>query len=269
MSENMINKWSQVESPGRNELVFADRFKEYGAYVIRRDYRKNQFYATIAALSIAVFASALPIINDLLFPENVERAVVLRVTNIDDVKAPEDEIKEPEKPKIEEPEPQVATQQYVVPKINPDATTDDVIIPPDEIKTTGKDTKEGGDEFDAPDFNESSGGPTGGDDIKTDVQFKAKYPGGDEAFREFVAAEFQYPLRCQDENINGSVLLQFAVDEMGRVSRVKAIEETKRCPEFTTEAIRVLKKSPKWIPGQNNGVFLKSWRTIPITLEVN
>ena len=50
---------------------------------------------------------------------------------------------------------------------------------------------------------------------------------------------------------------------------VQAIEETKSCPEFTTEAIRVLKKSPRWVPGQNNGTFLKSWREIPIKLSVD
>ena len=39
--------------------------------------------------------------------------------------------------------------------------------------------------------------------------------------------------------------------------------------KFTTEAIRVLKKSPRWVPGQNNGNFLKSWREIPIKLSVD
>jgi hypothetical protein len=64
-------------------------------------------------------------------------------------------------------------------------------------------------------------------------------------------------------------MLRFAVDEAGRISRVQAIEETKSCPEFTSEAIRVLKKSPRWVPGQNNGKFLKSWREIPIKLSVD
>ena len=164
----------------------------------------------------------------------------------------------------------MATQQYVVPKINPDATTEDVIIPPDDIKTAGKDNKEGGDEFEAPDFNESGGGPTGGgDQIATNVQIKANFPGGEAAFIAFVAQEFVYPERCREEGINGSVNLRFAVDEVGRISRVQVLSETKSCPEFTVEAIRVLKKSPRWVPGQNNGVFLKSWRDVPIVLSVD
>jgi protein TonB len=100
------------------------------------------------------------------------------------------------------------------------------------------------------------------------VQIKANFPGGEASFRSYVEGEFQYPPRCFEEGINGAVLLRFAVDEAGRISRVQAIEETKSCPEFTTEAIRVLKRSPRWVPGQNNGAFLKSWREIPIKLAV-
>jgi protein TonB len=270
MSDSLINKWDQVQSPGRNELVFADRFKEYGAYEIRSKFSRNQSLATLIALTVTALFAAMPIIVEHFFPKEKEIKPHLKVTNIDDVKAPEEEEeKEPEKPKIEEPEPQVAAQQYVVPRINPDATTDDVIIPPDEIKTTGKKTQEGDDDFVPPDFNENSGATGGtGDQIATNVQIKANFPGGEAAFRSYVEGEFQYPPRCYEEGINGAVLLRFAVDEAGRISRVQAIEETKSCPEFTTEAIRVLKKSPRWVPGQNNGTFLKSWREIPIKLAV-
>ena len=270
MSENLMNKWDQVQSPGRNELVFANRFKEYGAYQIRSQFSKNQSLATLIALSVTALFAAMPIIVDHFFPKDNETKTQLKVTNIDDVKAPEEEEeKEPEKPKIEEPEPEVAAQQYVVPKINPDAASDAVIIPPDEIKTTGKKTVEGAEDFEAPDFKDDGGASGGGgDQIATNVQIKANFPGGEAAFRSYVEGEFQYPPRCFEEGINGAVLLRFAVDEAGRISRVQAIEETKSCPEFTTEAIRVLKRSPRWVPGQNNGAFLKSWREIPIKLAV-
>jgi len=182
MSESLMNKWDQVQSPGRNELVFADRFKEYGAYQIRSQFSKNQSLATLIALSVTALFAAMPIIVEHFFPKEKEVKTQLKVTNIDDV--------------------------------------------------------------------------------------KANFPGGEAAFRSYVEGEFQYPPRCYEEGINGAVLLRFAVDEAGRISRVQAIEETKSCPEFTTEAIRVLKKSPRWVPGQNNGTFLKSWREIPIKLAV-
>jgi len=107
------------------------------------------------------------------------------------------------------------------------------------------------------------------DKVANDVQIKANYPGGEAAFRDYVSGEFVYPKRCQDLGINGYVMMRFIVDEAGRISRIQAIEETKSCPEFTTEGIRVLQKSPRWVPGQNNGSFLKSWREIPIRLSVS
>ena len=102
-----------------------------------------------------------------------------------------------------------------------------------------------------------------------DVQVKASFPGGEAAFREYVYSTFQYPVRCKDQGIKGSVVLRFVVDQSGRVSKVSAIQETKSCPEFTEEAIRVLKISPRWIPGQNRGKFVISWREIPISIPLN
>jgi TonB family protein len=99
------------------------------------------------------------------------------------------------------------------------------------------------------------------------VGVKPSFPGGEAAFREYVGNEFQYPIRCQNKGINGSVVLRFVVDASGKISRISVIEETKSCPEFTQEAIRVLKQSPRWIPGQNNGRFVSSWREIPIRLS--
>ena len=77
---------------------------------------------------------------------------------------------------------------------------------------------------------------------KKQIIDKASFAGGEGVLRDYVANEFQYPIRCADERINGSFILKFVVDEGGRVSRVSAIEDTKSCPEFTQEAIRGLRR---------------------------
>jgi len=106
------------------------------------------------------------------------------------------------------------------------------------------------------------------DKIELKPNVKASFPGGEAKFREYVQRAFQYPVRCQDYGISGSVLLRFIVDSKGKISDIKVIEETKTCPEFSTEAIRILQKSPRWVPGQVNGRFIKSYREIPIRLSV-
>ena len=101
--------------------------------------------------------------------------------------------------------------------------------------------------------------------VKADID--ATFIGGESKFFEYVRDNFNYPDRCLEEGIDGAVLLEFVVDVKGKISNVKAISETPACPEFTTEAIRVLKASPRWMPGQSNGTFVKSYRRIPIQLK--
>jgi protein TonB len=266
MLKDLFNNWEQPNSSDRLELVFADRIKDYGAYKIRTMFSKNQVLATVIASLIALTAAGLPVL--LNNTEEVEEERVIVTTSVDDIKEPEDE-KEEEKepPKIEEPV--LTTQAYVVPDINPNASEDDNLNPPDAVNVVGAQDQIGSDELILPDDEivDNSGG-TGENKGPSEVKIKAQFPGGDEKFKEFVVNNFQYPIRCQDDGINGYVMLRFVVDEVGRVSRVSAVDETPSCPEFTTEAIRVLKKSPRWIPGNNNGVMMKSWREIPIKLNI-
>ncbi|MBL7813266.1 MAG: TonB family protein [Bacteroidetes bacterium] len=100
------------------------------------------------------------------------------------------------------------------------------------------------------------------------VEVEAFFRGGNENFIDYVKENFQYPSRCTEEGINGYVLLRFVVDKNGRISQIKALEETAACLEFTQEAIRVTKRSPPWIPAQINGKSVSSYRTIPIRLDL-
>ena len=276
MEENALskvfNRWDLPDAQSRLDLVFEKRFKDYGAYQIRMLFRKSQAIATVAACALAILFASTPRIIEALSKEEVkERKTIKIVTNLDDIESPieEEEEKPKEPPKLKEPEP-VAQQAYVAPKINPDAEEDAPINPPDIVTNTGMKDVQGITDPTAPDLGDGDQGPIkGGDEGPTaNVAVKASFPGGESSFRDYVANEFQYPVRCQDEGINGSVVLRFVADQSGRISRVTAIEESKSCPEFTEEAIRVLKRSPRWIPGQNKGRFVVSWREIPIRLTV-
>ena len=102
-------------------------------------------------------------------------------------------------------------------------------------------------------------------EIKPNV--RASFPGGEAKFREYVQSEIQYPISCHNQRINGIVVLRFIVDSKGKISDIKVIEEVKTCPEFTTEAIRILQKSPRWVPGQLNGRFIRSLREINLDIS--
>ena len=95
---------------------------------------------------------------------------------------------------------------------------------------------------------------------------KAGFPGGDGAFREFVASEFVNTHGCMDKEKSAQVVLRFVVDQGGRISRISIIESSSACTEYNKEAVRILKRSPRWIPGQVRGRFVNSWRVVTIRL---
>lgn len=270
MASEFLNKWDSPESEARMELVFANRFREYGAYVIRARYRKSKVIATLIASAFVILIAATPIILEKIGNKKESGSATVRVkaTTLEDVEDEKEEEKPIEPPKLEKPEP-VATQQYVAPRIDPNAAKEDDLPPMNLIKSPGAKTQEGKEDLWGDDDGSSGENPLGDNkpaEPATKVDVQAQFPGGEKAFIQFVIDNFQFPPRCQEEGISGYVLLRFVVSEDGRISRISAVEDTKSCPEFTDEAIRVLKKSPKWIAAQYNGRFVKAWRQIPIRL---
>ena len=268
MANDIFNAWEQPESADRLAMVFEGRFKDYGAFYIRSIYRKSKVIATAIACSAALLVASIPLILEKIGGKEDGNKIKIVITNLEDVKPPEEEEEKPkEPPKLEEPEP-IATQAYVAPVINENTTEEFETPPVSSITNASTKTQQGSDDpFDG--SKTEGGSPFEGPSGPADkVQIEAKYPGGDEAFRNYIKQNFEYPERCRDEAIEGYVLLKFVVDINGRISRIQIVQPTPGCPEYDKEAIRVLQKCPPWIPAQNNGKFTTAWRTLPIRLTL-
>lgn len=90
----------------------------------------------------------------------------------------------------------------------------------------------------------------------------AEYPGDGIAWQRFLNKNLKCPLDTSGEAIRGTVVVQFIIDEEGNVTDVKAISGME---PLITEAVRVIKKSSKWIPGklQSTGRYIKSPKQQP------
>ena len=97
---------------------------------------------------------------------------------------------------------------------------------------------------------------------------RAQFKGGDAAFRNYIFDKFVYPKRCFEMAISGSVIVGFVVEKDGRLSNLKIIEQSPKCPEFAAEALRVVRSSPRWIPGMANGVYVRSYHELPLKMSV-
>ena len=68
-----------------------------------------------------------------------------------------------------------------------------------------------------------------------------------------------------NNEIQGTVVVQFIVDKEGNVSDVEAISGPN---ELREEAVRVIKKSGKWTPAIQNGRQVKSYKKQPIKFRL-
>ena len=92
------------------------------------------------------------------------------------------------------------------------------------------------------------------------------FPGGDSALIEFLRKNLKYPKKAIKNKIEGRVLMSFNVEKDGSISEVKKMNDVH--PLLDKEAVRIVKKMPKWIPGKHDGKVVRVRFTLPVTFRL-
>lgn len=88
-------------------------------------------------------------------------------------------------------------------------------------------------------------------EVKTDAEFK----GGLTSFYNFLKTNLRYPRKAQRKGIQGNIFIYFIVEKDGSLSNLRVVRGIGGgCDE---EAMRVMKKSPKWTPGTQRGQVVR------------
>jgi len=93
---------------------------------------------------------------------------------------------------------------------------------------------------------------------------ESEYPGGKQAWMMYLMQHLRYPLSAMNNNIQGTVIVKFIIDDKGRLKQLDAISGAM---ELRQEAIRIIKESGRWIPAKENGKAIKSERQQTITFK--
>lgn len=250
------------------DIVFEGRNKAYGAYELRKSNTKTGIKALIIGAIVFAFAVGAPLILRLL-PDSSEADETLDTKIVSIKLPPKEEIKK-DIPPPPPPPPKVDQVKFVKPVV---AKAEEVTEEPPKTveivdKKLGAETIKG--DPDAVLTVEPVGtGPaavveevdntiynTAGIEVKPD------FPGGIDKFYKFVGSNYVSP---EEEGLKGKVYVTFVVEKDGSLTDIKVIRDI----GYGTgkEAIRVLKKSPRWTPGEQNGKKVRVLYSLPIVIQ--
>lgn len=98
------------------------------------------------------------------------------------------------------------------------------------------------------------------------IEKAPKFPGGIPKLIDFISKNTKYPEDAHQKGISGIVIVNFVVNKKGKVVKIKIANSI--YPTLDNEALRVVKKMPKWMPGELNGRKVNVMYEIPINFKL-
>ncbi|WP_207423705.1 energy transducer TonB [Desertivirga brevis] len=267
------------------DVVFANRNQSYGAYELRKNYNSRLTKALFIASALFIGGVCSPLIYQYLKGEDVvvsgtEAPTILPADKVVIVELPTKKV-EPAKSEGQSKPEKLKTIRHVAPRVVPanSSTIEDPATPQEiEHAVIGPITQEGTtgatNAISTPTEGQGGNGigegtsNSLGDDILTPgtLEVQPAFPGGFDAFANYLRKNLRYPVAAQEGNISGRVYVNFIVEKDGSLTDIKIAKGIGfGCDE---EAARVIKKSPKWSAGEQNGRKVRVMFTIPIVFAM-
>ena len=164
----------------------------------------------------------------------------------------------PEK-KTVPPPPQAVTQAEVLNIVEDDAEIEETTIVSAEDQAEFVEIQD-----DVPIVVEE---PEKEEEIFQVVENQPEFPGGMGELMKYLQKNIKYPPVCQDQGIQGRVVVQFVVNSDGSIVDPVVIKSVN--PHLDKEALRVVSTMPKWSPGKQRGKPVRVRFTLPVTFRLN
>ena len=262
------------------DIIFDGKNKAYGAYDLRKTYNgrlRKALAATFIALSLLIVGYVLA---EKVRPKEKTEFNVLD-TQLAEIKKEEvapPPLPPPPPPPKPPPPPEINQVKFTPPKV----VKDEEVKPEEKIeeikedqvistKTVQSENKvqivqapvedKGTVVAEVPREDEETR-------VFTKVEIEAEYPGGPSAWAKYLRnnLDANTPVDNDAPPVTYTVVVRFIVSRDGSISDVVA--ETKHGYGMEAEAMKIIKKGPKWTPAQQNGRHVNAYRRQPITFVV-
>ena len=270
------NRWS--------DLMFENRNKEYGAYVLRRQTTARNIKSIIAVLIIFALVMVYMVAKNAYDDYQKAHMAQTQVTELTALQEQKKEAKVERKEiiKQEKVEQVVEKVKSSIKFTAPVIKKDDEVRPEDEMKSQDEimNSKV------AVGFANVIGNDENGEVLKAKealvtepvkpkeeenkvfdvVEQMPSFPGGMNALMDYLRKAIKYPPVAEENGIQGRVVCTFVVERDGSVTDVRVAKSVD--PSLDKEAVRVVSAMPKWIPGKQNGQSVRVKYTLPVTFRL-
>ena len=286
----MAKRNIDLTSPEWRDLIFEGKNKDFGAYELRQksDRRHNMavLYMLLGLVVVFVLLIAWSKYSDyraeIAAKEAKEQAekmmqAMLDQPEVEDAPEEEPEQQKFEEPKVEVPEEVLATVQVTqIAIVDADKVKNEVMdmdTQQEDNTARGVVNQEGADDVDK--FKavqeqvvvkEPEPEKPKEEEIFVAVEQQAEFPGGQAALMKWLGNNIRYPESAQANGVQGRVIVKFVVEKDGSIGATTIVKGVDK--DLDKEALRVVKKMPKWQPGKNNGSPVRSYFTLPVTFKL-
>lgn len=268
----------QILAASFNDILFQDRNKGYGAYQLRNVYNRHMGVALGAMIGVCLASFAFyfsgPLSGGFQPPQAYDPGVVTLIQP------------PPPVPALPPPPPQanvqpLRTEVYTAPLLVVADVKPDELPPEQEdllksvIGLQKLDGQDAGSIVAPPPEKQGTGlavqppatTEMDYDDIFTRAESPAEFPGGPTEWTRYLQKNLRYPDAAIENGTQAVVRVQFVVDRDGNISDVEALNDPG--DGLAEEAVRIIKKGPKWRPAEQNGrkVIYRHIQAITFRLE--
>lgn len=99
------------------------------------------------------------------------------------------------------------------------------------------------------------------------VEDLPKFPGGAVELMKWLTKNLKYPYDAQKNKKEGKVVVQFIVNKDGTMSDLKVVKSAQYA-SLDREALRVMRKMPKWTPGVQHDKPCRTMVCIPVVFKL-
>ena len=269
-------KTNEILTANVLDIIFDGKNKSYGAYELRMTYNRRLIKA-VSFTFVLMLVAILGIVLEGMAGKNrrpdfevadVEIATIKPNETLPPVIPPQQKLIQPPVNQVKHTQPIIVKDDQVKDDEKIEEIHDDQVIGSKTIESDNKGAiiqapvaEQGSSIVEAPKKDDE-------DIIFLKVENEAEFAGGQQAWIRYLKKNLNPSTASDNAAPPGTyqVIVKFIVSKDGTISDVVA--ESKHGYGMEEEAVKIIKRGPKWIPANQNGRSVNAYRRQPITFLV-